>query len=81
MEKTDLGIVLPLDTGWSDLGSWKSLWEISSDKDNDDKVLEGKVLAKDSKNCYFSREARLIVEICLNNIFNSRDKWRNSHKR
>ena len=29
MEKTKLGYVLPLDSDWSDIGSWKSLWENS----------------------------------------------------
>ncbi len=29
MEKTNLGIVLPLNVGWNDIGSWKSLWDIS----------------------------------------------------
>ncbi len=67
MEKTDLGIVLPLDAGWSDVGSWKSLWEIS-EKDNDGNVLDGKVLTKDSKNCYLSSEERLVVGIGLNNL-------------
>ena len=38
MERTAKGIVLPLDAGWSDVGSWKSLWEIS-DKDSDGNVL------------------------------------------
>ena len=27
MEKTTLGLVISLDAGWSDIGSWKSLWE------------------------------------------------------
>ena len=29
MEKTNLGVVLPLNVGWNDIGSWKSLWDIS----------------------------------------------------
>ena len=28
MEKTNLGTVLPLDVGWSDIGSWESLWKL-----------------------------------------------------
>ena len=27
MEKTNLGLVLPLDAGWSDIGNWESLWD------------------------------------------------------
>ena len=29
MEKTNLGSVLALDAGWSDIGDWKSVWENS----------------------------------------------------
>ena len=29
MEKTRLGTVLPLNVGWSDVGSWESLWQNS----------------------------------------------------
>ena len=32
MEKTDYGLVIPLNAGWSDIGNWKSLW----DKDKKD---------------------------------------------
>ena len=67
MEKTDLGIVLPLDAGWSDVGSWKSLWEIS-DKDSNGNVIKGKVILKDSENCYLSSEERLIVGMGLNDL-------------
>lgn len=67
MERTAKGIVLPLDAGWSDVGSWKSLWEIS-DKDSHGNVLNGKVILKDSENCYLSSEERLIVGIGLNNL-------------
>ena len=33
MEKTKKGIKIPLDAGWSDIGSWKSLWEIEKKDD------------------------------------------------
>ena len=39
MEKTNLGIVLPLNAGWNDIGSWDSVWEISK-KDNNENVIE-----------------------------------------
>ena len=42
MEKTKSSIVMPLNAGWSDIGSWKSLWEIE-DKDNKKNVSNGKV--------------------------------------
>ena len=42
MEKTNKGIVLPLDAGWNDIGSWKSVWETSI-KDKKGKYTQGKV--------------------------------------
>ena len=67
MEKTKKGIVLPLDVGWSDIGSWQSVWE-SSPKDVDGNYKEGKVLIEKSKDCYFRSENRLVVGIGLNNL-------------
>ena len=46
MEKTDRGIVVPLNAGWSDVGSWKSLWE-SESKDN-----YGNVITNITKNLF-----------------------------
>ena len=66
MEKTNLGIVLPLDKGWSDIGSWLSLWK-SSQKDNYSNFISGKVFSEESKNCYLRSENRLIVAMGLEN--------------
>ena len=46
MEKTNQGIVLPLDAEWSDIGSWESVWNTSK-KDIDNNVKEGKVFLKE----------------------------------
>jgi len=50
MEKTELGSVLPLDAGWSDVGSWSALWE-TGDRDSDGNVLQGRVISEGSRNC------------------------------
>ena len=35
MEKTKLGTVIPLESGWSDIGNWNSVWKVSKkDKDS-----------------------------------------------
>ena len=60
MESTDLGVVLPLNADWSDIGSWDSLWK-NEDKDNDGNVISGKVLAKEVTNSYLRSDNRLIV--------------------
>jgi len=67
MEKTNLGTVLPLNVGWSDIGSWKSLWEISQ-KNSDGNYINGRIIAEESKNCYLKSEQRLIVGIGINNL-------------
>ena len=51
MEKTNKGIVLPLDVMWSDIGSWKSLWENES-KDKAGYVVAGRGFTSEVKNSY-----------------------------
>ena len=67
LEKTDLGTVIPLDIGWSDIGSWESLWKTST-KNEDGNIIKGKILLKDTKNSFFRSEERLLVGIGLNNL-------------
>ena len=67
MEKTNLGTVLPLNVGWSDIGSWKSLWD-TSQKNNDGNYINGRVIAEESKDCYFKSEQRLIVGLGIKNL-------------
>ena len=67
MEKTNSSIVMPLDVGWSDIGSWKSLWEIE-DRDHQDNVSIGKVFLKNTRNCYVRSENRLVVGIGLEDL-------------
>ena len=49
MEKTSRGVVIPLDVGWSDIGSWEVVWD-TSEKDLDGNSTEGKVILENSKN-------------------------------
>ena len=67
MEQTKLGVVLPLNAGWSDVGSWKSVWEVSK-KDKNGNVLIGNVITKDLNNCYVRSENRLIVGLGIENL-------------
>ena len=67
MEKTSRGIVIPLDAGWSDLGSWDVVWE-TSDKDQDGNYKEGMVVLDNIKNSYFKSDNRLIVGIDLEDL-------------
>jgi len=59
MEKTDRGVVVPADIGWSDVGSWSSLWEVS-DKDAAGNVVRGDVHLADAKGCLVRSSGRLV---------------------
>ena len=67
MEKTSKGIVIPLDVGWSDVGSWEVVWETSK-KDIKGNYTEGKVILENTKNSYLRSENRLIVGIDLDDL-------------
>ncbi|HEC06730.1 MAG TPA: mannose-1-phosphate guanylyltransferase/mannose-6-phosphate isomerase [Thiolapillus brandeum] len=67
MEHTDNGVVIPLNVGWNDVGSWSALWEIG-DKDEDGNVITGDVLAQDSRNCYLRSDSRLLATVGLEDI-------------
>ena len=67
MEMTSKGIVIPLKAGWSDVGSWKVIWE-NSTKDHNGNHLEGNVILENTKNSYFRSEDRLVVGIDLDDL-------------
>jgi len=60
MEKTSRGVVLPSDFGWSDIGSWKSLYDFLP-KDNDLNVIDGDVISNDTRGCFILGRDRLIA--------------------
>ncbi len=64
MEKTADAVVVPLDAGWSDVGSWASL-HAASDSDADGNVARGDVVTEDSSNCYLYSESRLVAAVGL----------------
>ena len=64
MEKTADAVVVPLDAGWSDVGSWASL-HAASDADAHGNVSRGDVLVEDSSNCYLYSESRLVAAVGL----------------
>jgi len=62
MEKTDSAVVVPLDAGWSDVGSWSALWEIHQQDENGN-VCKGDVIMEDVNNSYIHSESRLVAAI------------------
>jgi len=67
MEKTAKAVVLPSDFGWSDIGSWKSLYDFLP-KDSRNNVLNGDVISRNTNNCFVLGHDRLIATNHLNNI-------------
>ncbi|MCA3963748.1 mannose-1-phosphate guanylyltransferase/mannose-6-phosphate isomerase [Vibrio vulnificus] len=67
MEKTDDAIVCPLDAGWSDVGSWSSLWEVS-DQDECMNVVRGDVLIENSERCYINSTNRLVATVGVEDL-------------
>lgn len=66
MEKTRDAAVVPLDAGWSDVGSWSALWEVS-DKDANGNAHHGDVIEIDCNNTY-AYGSRLIAMVGLEDV-------------
>ncbi|BAY52374.1 phosphomannose isomerase / guanosine 5'-diphospho-D-mannose pyrophosphorylase [Thermostichus vulcanus NIES-2134] len=67
MEKTQKAAVVPLDCGWSDVGSWSSLWEILP-KDEWGNSCRGDVLVYNSKDCFAQSQHRLVALVGVDNL-------------
>jgi len=81
MEKTDNAVMVPLDAGWSDLGSWSSVWDVMK-KDDNGNVVIGDVLARDCSNSLFYGENHLIAAIGVEDlvVIDTSDALLISHK-
>ena len=62
MEKTTNAAVVAADLGWSDIGSWRALWEVL-DKDDDGNVVRGDVILEETRNCLVRAEETLVVTV------------------
>ncbi|TWW50949.1 mannose-1-phosphate guanylyltransferase/mannose-6-phosphate isomerase [Pseudomonas aeruginosa] len=67
MEKTSRACVVPLSAGWSDVGSWSSIWDVHA-KDANGNVTKGDVLVHDSHNCLVHGNGKLVSVIGLEDI-------------
>ncbi len=67
MEKTADAVVVPMDAGWSDVGSWSSLWEISQ-RSAEGNVHHGDVISHGSQNSYVYAESGLVTTVGVKDL-------------
>jgi mannose-1-phosphate guanylyltransferase/mannose-6-phosphate isomerase len=67
MENTRDAAVVPMDCGWSDLGSWSMLHDIAEPEDTGN-VLLGDVIAEDTRDSYIRSEGRLVATLGVENL-------------
>lgn len=67
MEHTEKAALVPLNTTWTDLGSWEAFYNCKA-KDGNCNVFEGDVIAVDTQGCYVNSRNRLVATIGLKNL-------------
>ena len=60
MERADKVFVVPASFGWSDVGDWRTVYELS-DKDQHGNAMQGNVILHDSSRCLIQADSRLVV--------------------
>ena len=67
MEKTGLACVVPMDAGWSDIGSWSSLWD-QGKKDDSGNTTHGDVMTSETENSFVHAESRLVATVGVRDL-------------
>jgi mannose-1-phosphate guanylyltransferase len=81
MEKTLHAVVVPMDAGWSDIGSWSSLWDIS-EKDGEGNSTHGDVILHNTRNSYVRSDNKLVAVIGVDDlvVVSTKDALMVAHK-
>ena len=81
MEHTEDAIMIPLNAGWNDLGSWSALWD-EAEKNKDNNVLIGDTLIHESNNCYVRSDDKLVTVLGVEDliIVSTKDAFMVAHK-
>jgi mannose-1-phosphate guanylyltransferase len=81
MGKTADAVVVPMDAGWSDIGSWVSLWDISN-KDKNGNVSQGDVILHGTNNSFVRTDGKLVATIGVDDliIFSTKDALIVAHR-
>ncbi len=67
MEKADKVMMVPLDAGWNDVGSWSALHDVSA-RDERGNAISGDVVLHDCSDSYVSSESRLVTAVGVDNL-------------
>jgi mannose-1-phosphate guanylyltransferase len=67
MEKTTQAVMVPMNAGWSDVGSWSALWELDQ-QDADGNVVIGDVISRATSNCYLQSTHKLLATLGVDNL-------------
>ncbi len=67
LEPSDNVVVVPVSMGWSDVGSWDAVFDIT-DKDENNNAVSGHAIAVDCENTLLRSESRLLTAVGLKDI-------------
>ncbi len=67
MENTTDAVVVPMTAGWSDVGTWSSLWD-ASEKNRDDNFISGDIILSDVNGCYVRSDDKLVAAVGVNDL-------------
>lgn len=67
MEKTKNAAVVSCDIGWSDIGCWRALGDLTAPDSNNNRI-QGDAVVQDSKNCTIKSESRLVGAVGVENL-------------
>nr|WP_286270984.1 mannose-1-phosphate guanylyltransferase/mannose-6-phosphate isomerase [Thalassotalea hakodatensis] len=68
MEKTSNAAVVPLNAGWSDVGSYGALADVLDKSDEKSNVFVGDVLTHETSECYINSQHKLVATVGVENL-------------
>src|SRR5262249_41359183 len=67
MERTEHAAVMPVSYGWSDVGSWQAVWELS-ERDADHNAAQGNAVFVDARSSYVASNKQLVALLGIDNV-------------
>ncbi len=67
MERTARAAVMPVSYGWSDVGSWQAVWELSQ-RDGSGNAAQGAAVFVDTHDSYVASEKQMVALLGLDNV-------------